>query len=63
MKLLLDGCPRCGGRLIVDWDGYNKYYTCIYCAREYDLELKPIRISLQKGLTNTRGRAKIKVGG
>ena len=36
-------CPHCGGYLYLDEDKYEKYFTCMVCAREYDLDGKPRR--------------------
>lgn len=36
-------CPRCGGMLYKDYDGYEFYWTCLGCARSFDLGMKPIQ--------------------
>ncbi len=38
-------CPNCKiGILALDDDGYEKRYTCVSCARQFDLALKPKRV-------------------
>ncbi len=34
-------CPHCGGVLFLDNDGY----TCLGCAREFDFNMMPRRMS------------------
>jgi hypothetical protein len=38
-------CPRlnCNGILDRENDGYNVYYTCISCSRQFDKDLIPLR--------------------
>ncbi len=38
-------CPHCGGVLIQDFDGYDNYLTCLMCAREFDLNMCPRRMT------------------
>ncbi len=38
-------CPNCKiGILALDYDGYEKGYTCVSCARQFDLEIRPKRV-------------------
>jgi len=34
-------CPRCGGRLFIDWDEYGFFWLCINCG--YRGEVKGIK--------------------
>ncbi len=48
-------CPHCGGRLYPEDDGYEDYLVCLYCAREFDFNLTPKRMTpseLRNKLTN-----------
>jgi len=36
-------CPRCGGILYLDEDKYERYLTCIMCAREFERNPKKLR--------------------
>ena len=38
-------CPRCGGVLYKDYDGYEDYLTCFGCAREFDFNMIPLRMT------------------
>lgn len=31
-------CPRCGGILTIEYDWYEQYYTCVICARGFNLK-------------------------
>lgn len=44
LKLKLK-CPNCGGVCYQDTDGYEDYFTCIYCAREYNGDLTSRRMT------------------
>jgi ssDNA-binding Zn-finger/Zn-ribbon topoisomerase 1 len=36
----IDGrCPRCGGKIIVDWDIYGWYEQCLQCSFTRDLKV------------------------
>ncbi len=59
-------CPRCGGLLYVNYDGYEKYLTCFGCAREFTFDMKPKRITPKEfkkhiGLKLTIGREALRV--
>ena len=36
-------CPRCGGLLYLDEDKYERYLTCIMCAREFERSPKKLK--------------------
>ena len=36
MRMKWERCPRCGGLLYLDEDKYERYLTCIMCAREFE---------------------------
>ena len=36
-------CLRCGGLLYLDEDKYERYLTCIMCAREFERNPKKLR--------------------
>lgn len=38
-------CSHCGGLLNRDYDGYEKYFVCLTCSREYDLKGNVRRMS------------------
>lgn len=35
--LKLNGCPRCGGTVLIDRDHYGWYQQCLNCGYEHDL--------------------------
>ena len=37
-------CPRCSGILSLEADGYERYYNCLSCAREFDFNMIPRRM-------------------
>ena len=39
-------CPRCGGFLCRDYDGWEYCFTCLNCARSYNLGGESIEMSL-----------------
>ncbi len=42
-------CPHCGRMLREDgYDGYEKYLTCGVCAREFELNMLPRRMTPQE---------------
>ncbi len=63
-------CPHCGGILNTENDGYENYFTCLICAREFDLDLKPRRMTIENfkwqmifgdDLTKTKERASMRI--
>ena len=38
-------CPHCGGVLYRDTDGYAHFFICMWCAREFDFNMRPVIIS------------------
>ena len=58
--MLLDKCPYCGSFLCLEYDGYDDYYTCIVCARQWDLDGKsrrmtPKELEKREGIHLTHG--------
>ena len=45
---LKPSCPNCHGLLYVNDDGYEKYLTCFGCAREYNKDLTPRRMTIKE---------------
>ena len=45
-------CPRCGGVLLVEDDGYELYLNCMGCAREYNQNLTPRRMTIKQLTVN-----------
>lgn len=41
----MDKCPHCGGALRYDDDEWEKFVTCSACAREFKMNLIPIRMN------------------
>ena len=41
-------CPNCGGRLCIDFDGYENISVCAVCGREFDSHLRPCRMTPQE---------------
>ena len=33
----LKSCPRCGGFIYVDWEGYQWVQKCLMCSRVYHI--------------------------
>ena len=61
-------CSHCGGLLYKDTDGYEKYLVCFGCAREFDFDMIPRRITPSQcyhryniKLTISEERAKIRL--
>ncbi len=45
--ILLKSCPRCGGDLCGDYDGYGPFLSCLQCGLERSfprVELQPLII-------------------
>ena len=38
-------CPHCGSILRLENDGYENYLACFGCAREFDFNITPRRIT------------------
>ena len=38
-------CLNCGGAVCLDYDGFEEYYTCINCSRQFGLDMKPRRMT------------------
>lgn len=41
----MDKCPRCSGMFFKQNDGFEDYLLCGACAREFDMTLKPRRMT------------------
>jgi DNA-directed RNA polymerase subunit M/transcription elongation factor TFIIS len=41
-------CPRCGGLLEPDNDGYEHYYVCGACSRHFHLDLQPVAMTPER---------------
>ena len=41
-------CPNCGGACYRDTDKYEDYFICISCAREYNRDLTPRRMTIEQ---------------
>ena len=61
-------CPRCGGVLYIDNDGYEDFFNCMDCSREFDLDMIPRRMSTielktRKGikLTSAENHARLRI--
>ena len=49
--LKLNGCPRCGGAVLIDRDQYGWYEQCLNCGYEHDLRQvgkvrKPVKVGM-----------------
>lgn len=60
-------CPNCGSACYFNNDLYENYYTCISCAKEFDMDMKPRRLTAEGlkrktgiGLTSQELRASIR---
>lgn len=53
-------CPNCGGILYLDNDGYEEYFTCVGCAREWNKDLSARRITVKE--FETRFGIKLVIG-
>jgi DNA-directed RNA polymerase subunit M/transcription elongation factor TFIIS len=51
---MISSCPRCGGVLAKEHDGFETYYNCLGCAREFDTDLQARRMN-PKELKNRHG--------
>ena len=52
LKQKYPDCPRCGGLLSLDIDGYEDFLTCIMCARQFELDLNPKKENGYKEIGN-----------
>ena len=41
-------CPNCGGMVWGESDGYENYYTCVHCAKQFDLQMKSRSMTPQR---------------
>ena len=41
-------CPRCGGILDNEDDGYCHYFTCVMCSRRFDFQGNPYKLESLK---------------
>jgi len=60
-------CPNCGSlKLDPSNDGYEDFYTCGICSRQFDKDLNPLRKTIERFnwdmmLTNNNRKSKIEV--
>ena len=45
-------CPHCGGLFHLDNDGYEDYFTCIMCARQFSIDLNHRPVNGYKRIDN-----------
>ncbi len=46
--MFIDRCPHCGGTMIKDHDDCGDYYSCLYCSHEFNMDLTPMRVTVQQ---------------